>query len=227
LSEDFPLLPSLPLPAVSRRHLLTLLPGAALLLALPGLARAAPPRAATLDKQDYDDVIRIQGYLDGIKSMQSRFQQLTPEGGASSGQMWLERPGRMRIEYDAPVPILIVATGGEIYYYDKKLQQLSRTETDKTPAWFLLRPQIRLGGDVTITRFERAPGALRLTMVETQKPDDGRLTVVLSDKPLELRQWTVVDAQAKEITVTLAEPRFNAQLNPNLFYWTDPRPGGG
>jgi outer membrane lipoprotein-sorting protein len=227
LSEDLPLLPSLAPPSLSRRQLLSLLPGAALLLAFPNLARAAPPRAATLNKQDYDDVIRIQGYLDGIKSMQSRFQQLTPEGGASTGQMWIERPGRLRIEYDPPVPILIVATGGEIYYYDKKLQQLSRTETDKTPAWFLLRPQIRLGGEVTITGFERAPGAFRLTMVETQKPDDGRLTVVLSDRPMELRQWTVVDAQAKEITVTLAEPRFNTKLDPNLFYWTDPRPSRG
>jgi outer membrane lipoprotein-sorting protein len=211
---------------LSRRRLLVFLPAAFGIAALPAIARSAPPKAAVLNKQDYDDVLRIQAYLNDIRTLQSRFQQFTPDGGLSGGTMWLERPGKLRIEYDPPVPILIVATGGEIYYYDKKLQQLSRTETDRTPAWFLLRPQIRLGGDVTITRFERAPGALRLTMVETEKPDDGRLTVVLSDKPLELRQWTVVDAQAKEVTVTLNDPHFNGPLNPNLFYWTDPRPTG-
>jgi outer membrane lipoprotein-sorting protein len=221
-SRPFPLSCALP-----RRRVLQFLPAALGLAALPAAGRAAPPRAAVLNKQDYDDVLRIQAYLNDIRTLQSRFQQFTPEGGTSSGMMWLERPGRLRIEYDPPVPILIVATGGEIYYYDKKLQQLSRTETERTPAWFLLRPQIRLGGEVTITRFERTPGALRLTMVETQKPDDGRLTVVMSDKPLELKQWTVVDAQAKEVTVTLNDPHFNGPLNPNLFYWTDPRPTGG
>jgi outer membrane lipoprotein-sorting protein len=54
----------------------------------------------------------------------------------------------------------------------------------------------------------------------------GQVTVVLTDQPLELRQWMVVDAQRKEVTVTLQNPAFDVALNPNLFYWTDPRPPG-
>lgn len=219
-------LPPLFLRKLSRRRLLALAAAATL---PPGAARAAPPRAAVLDEKDYADVRRVQDYLNGIRTLQSRFDQIADNGGVASGEIYLQRPGRMRIQYDPPVPILMVATDGEIFYYDKSLQQVSRIEIDATPAWFLLRSDIRLGGDVTITGFKRAPGVLRVTLVETRRPDNGRVTLVLSDHPLELRQWTVIDAQNKPVTVTLIDPQYGGKLDPNLFYWTDPRPaeGGG
>ncbi len=64
---------------------------------------------------------------------------------------------------------------------------------------------------------------IRVTLVETANPDMGQVTLVLSDQPLELRQWTVLDAQRKQVTVTLVDPNYSATLNPNLFNWTDPR----
>jgi outer membrane lipoprotein-sorting protein len=199
-----------------------LLAGLGVTLLAPAMARAAV-RAATLTKQDYEDVLRVQTYLNGIHTLKSRFDQVAGNGGVASGTIYLERPNHMRIVYDEPVPILIVATGGEIYYYDRQLDQLSQVDVDETPAWFLLRDNIRLGGDVTITQFSRDPGVLHISMVETKRPDQGRVTMTLSERPLELRQWTVVDAQGKTVTVTLDNPTYGAKLDPNLFYWTDPR----
>jgi outer membrane lipoprotein-sorting protein len=131
----------------------------------------------------------------------------------------------MRIVYDPPVPILIVATDGQIYYYDSKLQQVSRTYVTDTPAWFLLRDPITLTGDITLTGFKQAADTLRLSLVQTKTPDTGEVTIVLSQQPLQLRQWTVIDAQRKQVTVTLENPQFGGALDPNLFNWTDPRPG--
>jgi len=185
-------------------------------------ARAAPPRAAPLNEKDYQEVLRVQAYLNGIRTLQSRFEQVAQDGGVANGTIYLERPGRMRIVYDAPSPILIVATEGQVYYYDRNLQQVTRTTVDATPAWFLLRDQIKLGGDVTLTRFSHSADAIRLTLVETANPDLGQVTLVLSDQPLELRQWTVLDAQKKQVTVTLADPHYGVLLDPRLFYWTDP-----
>jgi len=190
---------------------------------VPRFARAAPPRPATLDPAARDDVTRVQQYLNGIRTMQSRFEQVADNGSVASGTIYLERPGRMRIVYDPPSPILIVATEGQIYYYDSRLDQVSRTYANDTPAWFLLRDPITLNGDITVTRFQRAADTLRLTLVETDNPDLGQVTVVLTEKPLELRQWTVLDAQRTQVTVTLENPQFDVALDPNLFYWTDPR----
>ncbi len=210
---------------ISRRRALGLMAAASLAF-LPVLARAAVPRAATLNERDYQDVLRVQSYLNGIRTLQSRFEQTSDQGGVSTGTIYLDRPGRMRIVYDPPVPILIVATDGQVYYYDRQLQQVTRTYVSDTPAWFLLRDDIRLGGDVTLTRFVRGPDVLRVSLVETSNPDLGQVTLALSDKPLELRQWQVLDAQRKTVTVTLESPQYGVQLNPQLFYWTDPRPPG-
>ncbi|HEV2547914.1 MAG TPA: outer membrane lipoprotein carrier protein LolA [Stellaceae bacterium] len=212
---------------LSRRYAITGAAGLAALALLRVPTRAAPPRPAHLSAQDEAELARIQTYLNDIKTLQARFQQFSGEGGTAAGTIYLQRPGKMRIVYDDPTPILIIADGREVYYWDKKLQELSQINVDETPAWFLLRPEIKLSGDVTVTGFEHAPGALRIAMTQTKNPDQGSLSLVMSERPLELRQWTVIDAQQKPITVALEDPHFGAQLNPNLFIWTEQRSTSG
>jgi len=197
------------------------------LLPLLRAGAAAPPKPAALNADQKAEVERVQGYLNGIRTLASRFDQSSGDGGSATGQLWLARPGRMRFEYDPPVPVLLVANGKNIFYYDKDLQQVSELRLEDTPAGFLLRDQITLSGDVTLTRFEHKPGAIRLTMVGTSEPGQGSATLVLDDKPLQLRQWTIVDPQQKEVTVALTDPHYGAPIDEKLFYWTDPRPNGG
>jgi outer membrane lipoprotein-sorting protein len=214
---------------ISRRRLLIHTGALALASSLMPLMRAfaaQPPRAAVLNPDQKADVDRVQSYLNGIRTLASRFQQSSGEGNQATGQLWLARPGRMRFEYDPPVPVLLVANGQNIFYYDKELQQVSELRVDETPAGFLLRDQITLSGDVTLTRFEHRPGAIRLTIVETTQPGQGSATLVLDDKPLQLKQWTIVDPQQKEVTLALTDPHYGAPVDEKLFYWTDPRPTG-
>ena len=197
---------------------------AALALGLAPPVHAAPPRAAALSVPDADEVQRIQTYLNGIQTLQSRFNQVAADGSTASGTIYLDRPGHLRLVYDPPSSILIVATGGQIYHYDPKLDQVSQIDVQETPAWFLLRGDIKLGGDITIVGIEHGADSLRLTLVETEQPEHGQVTLVLSEKPRQLRQWTVVDAQNKQVTVTLDDPRYGVALAAKLFQWTDPRP---
>ena len=155
----------------------------------------------------------------------AEFQQFAQDGGVASGTIYLQRPGKMRIVYDPPTPILIVSDGRAVYYWDSKLEQLSQIGVEDTPAWFLLRPEIKLSDDVTVTGFRREPGVLRIAMTETKSPDQGSLTLVMSERPLELRQWTVVDPQQRQVTVILDSPQYGVQLDPNLFFWTRQTPG--
>jgi len=215
---------------ISRRGLLVRTGALALASSLMPLLRAtaaAAPKAAMLSADQKADVDRVQAYLNGIRTLASRFEQVSGEGNTATGKLWLARPGRMRFEYDAPVPILLVANGKNIFYYDKELQQVSELRVEDTPAGFLLRDQITLSGDVTLTRFEHKPGAIRLTMVQTSEPGQGSATLALMDKPMELRQWTIVDPQQKEVTVSLADPQYGVPVDEKLFYWTDPRPSSG
>jgi outer membrane lipoprotein-sorting protein len=194
---------------------------------LPRMARAAAPVAARLDTQDRADVGRVVAYLNNIHTLESHFDQTAADGSDSSGKLYVERPGKLRLQYDPPMPVMIIADGRGIYYWDSKLQQLSQTRVEDTPAWFLLRPDIKASGDVTVTRFEHQAGVIHLTMVETDHADLGTVTLTLADQPLELRQWTIVDAQNRPVTVTLTDPRFGGAISPLMFDWIDPRTGLG
>ena len=199
----------------------------ALFLAAGPLAReadAAAPAAAALTAQDRADVQRVEDYLNGIHTLDARFQQFSQDGGTSGGKVYVQRPGRMRFEYDKPNPILLIADGTFVVYIDYSLKQTTYLPIGSTPAWFLLRDHISLSDGVTITRFERGPGVLRISVVENKSPENGTLTLVFSDKPLELKQWTIVDQQGKITTVSLSDPHYGAPLDPKLFTFVDPNP---
>src|SRR5690242_10048395 len=115
---------------LSRRQAIAGALGLAALLRLRAPALAAAARPVRLSPQDEAELARVQAYLDEIKTLQSRFQQFSGEGGTAAGTIYLQRPGKMRIVYDDPTPILIVADGREVYYWDKKLQELSQINVD-------------------------------------------------------------------------------------------------
>jgi outer membrane lipoprotein-sorting protein len=188
-------------------------------------ASAAPPRAATLSAAERADVGRIEAYLNRIRTLQARFLQVTSTGELSVGTLFISRPGKLRIEYDPPVPILIVAARGVLTYFDKELEQVSEIDLESTPAGILVRETVSFfSGDFTLTRFRRQAGAARVTLVRTEDPQEGSLTLIFSDRPLTLRKWIVTDAQGVKTTVSLLKTRFGLPLNPELFQFEAPDP---
>jgi outer membrane lipoprotein-sorting protein len=192
------------------------------LLAAPGTI-AAPPAATTLTAQDRADIQRVEEFLNGIHTMSARFTQYAQDGGTASGAVYLSRPGRMRFEYDKPSPVLLVADGTFVVYIDSSLKQVTYLPIGSTPAWFLLRDHVSLEDGVTVTRFERGPGVIRVTLVETKSPENGTLALTFSDKPLELKQWAITDQQGKTTTVALEGARYGTPLDAKLFTFVDPR----
>jgi outer membrane lipoprotein-sorting protein len=197
---------------------------AVLLLGIPAPASAAAPQPARLAAADQALVGRIEAYFNGVRTMRARFLQSASTGQTAEGSVALQRPGRMRIDYDPPVPVLIVADGTWLIYHDRGLNQISYLPLGSTPAGILVEDRIDLdGGGLTIVDFARAAGVVRITVVRTQSPADGSLTLAFSESPLELRQWRVVDAQGVATTVSLSEIETGMKLDPQLFRFVDPR----
>ena len=173
--------------------------------------------------QDAADLGRIEAYLNGIHTLQAHFLQVAPDGAMSQGTAWLERPGRMRFDYTPPAPFLLLAHNGELTFQDRSINQISQIPLSFTPLGILLADHISLSGDVTVTGFQRLPGQLQMTLVRTRSPRDGSLTLLFTDNPLTLRQWTVLDAQRRETRVTLYNVEQGVNLDPKLFQFLDPR----
>ncbi|MBS28154.1 MAG: hypothetical protein CL566_04405 [Alphaproteobacteria bacterium] len=188
---------------------------------LPATAAAAVP--AALSEADRADIARIETYLNGLTTMESRFMQFSKDGVAQ-GRILLDRPGHMRIEYAAPVPVLMVASSRLLMYHDTELKQTTFLPVSETPAALLIDDPIALSGDVTITAFERAPKAFRVTLVQTDAPDSGSVTLMFEDAPLRLAKWRIIDAQGTEVEVALLEPRFGVAFEDadELFSTVDP-----
>lgn len=209
-----------------RRHIIdmflrrSLLLSAAALLPVSLNARAAP--SVALSAQDRADIARVEAYLNGLKSLKARFMQVAQDGGISEGTAWVERPGRMRFQYNPPSPFLLIAAHGVLTFNDSALQQTTNVGLGRTPLGILLADNVQLSGKVTVTAIQRLPGQLQLTFVRTDNPGDGSLTLVFADPPMTLRQWSVVDAQRRETRVTLYNVQFGDTFDPQLFEQISP-----
>ncbi len=192
-------------------------------LAPAGTAHGQAPKAAQLSKADRADIGRIERHINEISTLQSRFLQVTSTGSFSQGTLYLWRPGRLRVEYDPPEPMLIVANGTWLIYEDRKLEQITQLPLAATPASILVADSVSLFSDAfIITGFERGPGSLRLTLVRAKDPLAGSVTLIFSDRPLALKKWVVIDAQGIATTVSLLQVRLGIPLNPKLFQYDLP-----
>lgn len=195
---------------------LTLIVGA---FAAPS-AHAQKVKPAALDEAAKADIARIEAYLNGIKTARTRFLQISQAGAAASGVLTLSRPGRFRFEYDPPTPIMLVATGTFLVYVDRALDQTTHVFLRNTPVAILVAENVKLSGSVTVTQFNRSPGVVRVTLVKSEDPEEGSITLVFADAPMALRQWVVIDAQGARTTVTLDALEFGVPVNDAMFSYT-------
>jgi outer membrane lipoprotein-sorting protein len=186
-----------------------------------------PATAQTqLAGQDRADLARIEAYLNGVRSLKARFAQTAPDGDVTQGTALMQRPGKMRFQYDPPSPFLLVANWGILFFRDTQLNQTTNIPLSRTPLGILLGDQTTLSGDVAVTKFVRLPGQLQVTLVRTANPGEGSLTLFFADNPLTLRQWIVLDQQGKQTRVSFTNMEVGAVLDAKLFDYRS-LPSGG
>jgi outer membrane lipoprotein-sorting protein len=212
---------------------------AAALLGAPGWAAAAQPTqaAAGVDAAPADQAAAVleqaQEYLNSIHTLKARFTQIAPNGAITHGTAWLDRPGRMRFQYDPPTPLLLVAGHGFVLFRDTQLGQTSTVPTDRTPLGILLASHIELtGGDLTVTAVRIEPGQAQITLARKATPSEGSLTLAFNTKPWSLTEWTVTDAQTQKTTVVLTDVQTGVKMDQALFepvapMTSSPNNGGG
>ena len=197
----------------------------AAVLALAMLGAVAPARAAgglaALSPEDAAAVQRAVRYLNDLSTLHARFVQISSNGSYAEGEVIVERPGRMRFEYDPPNPVLLIADGLNLLFYDRELKQASFLPLWETPLWFLIREKVQLSDDIRVTAVERGQGVLKITLQNKESADVGRMTLVFGDAPLSLRKWELVDAQGISTQVSLINPRFGAPVDAAAFDYDD------
>jgi outer membrane lipoprotein-sorting protein len=207
---------------------------AALALAAPALGQDLRPRTqeAAVTPQAPQRV-ELQGdaraaalaqanrVLNGVTRLQGRFVQASPDGSRVGGNFYMQRPGKLRFEYDAPATLLIVADGSVVAMRDRALRTTDRTPLRSTPLNLILRNQVDLARDARIVRVGRIGDWLMITARDRSGQTDGQIQLNFFGDGAELRSWYVVDATGAETRITLSQLTQPASFNQSLFRLED------
>ena len=121
---------------------------------------AVPPAVAEMVPTP--DIRRIESYLNGLRTIEARFVQNNPNGSYAVGKLYVQKPGKLRFEYDPPVPLLLIADGSWLFQVDKELKQVSQYPLFDTPAQFLLNERIVFGKEFGVINFQRHAKTVRI-----------------------------------------------------------------
>ena len=185
---------------------------------LGGAGQQAPQRLyQAYSDQEKADLDRISAYLNGIHSLRADFVQIGPQGGVDQGEVAIQKPGQIRFEYRPPSPVSIVATGGQVYVKNSKLNTVDNYDLSDTPLGLLLNETVDLKTNKAVLGIVEQEGAIIVRARTSTNRNNSNITLMFTAPAIELRQWTVKDAQGGNTTVALRNLQPGATLDPALF----------
>lgn len=194
------------------KHVLIALMAAITLGATPSFAQARDP-----------EIVRAEAYLQKLRTATADFIQTSSLGSRLSGKFYLDRPGRLRFDYNE-VKDFIVADGVFVYFYDSQLGEQSNAPIGQTLADFLLREDLSMSGDLRVIHSYKKDGHVFITLTQTDDPAAGAVELVFTEVPYELSRWRVTDAQSETTEVVLKNLKTGMAFDDGeLFAYHDPK----
>lgn len=184
----------------------------------PGTVAARPGGSTAFDATQRALIDKVSAYLSSVQTLTGRFVQVGPDGKRTEGDLYLQKPGKVRFDYAAPSPIELIADGQSVVVRDRKLATQDLYPLSQTPLRFLLANNIDLLRDTTLTAVY-ADDVFVTVVIEEKTPVVGtnRLMMMFGAKDMQLRQWTVTDPQGYDTTVALYNLDSTKKPDPSLF----------
>ncbi len=202
-------------------HILFILAGLCL---LSSLSLAFTPAVAATSTPE---IIKAEKYMQSMGTVKARFLQTTSSGPQLTGTFYLHRPGRLRFEYDPPLKDYIVADGTFIYFYDGDINEQRNALIGQTLADFILRPNISLTDEyINVERIMHVEDMLQITLLQTDDPHSGSITLGFEKEPFQLKKWRVVDAMGEITEIELFDIQTDMPLPRSLFTFIAPKTKG-
>lgn len=192
-------------PLLTRRIMMA---GLASALAISGVVQVAEARA--------DAAQNIADHFSSVKSMAGEFVQFGPRGEQTGGKFFIERPGKIRFNYEAPSNFRVVADGKSVVIENPKLKTSELYSLSQTPLKLLLDERIDLSGKKVKSIKEEAD-LTTITLADKSVFGNATITMMFDPKSYDLRQWTVTDAQGKDTTVMIYNVQNGVSLDPGMF----------
>jgi outer membrane lipoprotein-sorting protein len=177
-----------------------------------------PGEATAYDASQRALVDKVSAYLSGTRVLSGDFVQVGPDGKKSEGEFYMQKPGRIRFDYNPPNPIELIADGSSVVVRDRKLATQDLYPLSQTPLRFLLADRIDLLRDTNLIGVS-ADDVFVTVVIEERQVLGGthRLMLMFGAKDFQLRQWTITDPQGYDTTVAVYNLDTTRRPDPNLF----------
>jgi outer membrane lipoprotein-sorting protein len=172
----------------------------------------------TFDDKQKAQAAKVSAYLSSLSTLVGNFVQVGPDGSKTQGDFYIQKPGKMRVEYDPPSPIDIIADGSSVVVRDRKLATQDVYPLSQTPLRFLLSDRIDLMKDTNVVNVSADDLFISITIEEKQAlVGTSRLLLMLGAKDGQLKQWTVTDPQGYDTTFAVYNLDTSKKLDPSMF----------
>lgn len=177
-------------------------------VATPALAQAAPGGVSAAQE--------IANKFSGVKTLTGSFVQFGPRGDQTEGTFYIERPGKIRFNYNKPSPIRVISDGQSVVINNRKLDTWDLYPLSKTPLKLLLSDSIDLSGG-KVKSVKEEPDMTTIVLGDKSIFGNSTITMMFDPKTSDLRQWTITDAQGLDTTVMITNVRTGVRFADDMF----------
>lgn len=173
---------------------------------------------STFDATQKAQAAKVSTYLSSLSTLVGNFVQIGPDGSRTTGDFYIQKPGKVRFEYDQPSPIAMIADGSSLAVRDRKLATQDIYPLSQTPLRYLLSDRIDLLRDTNVVSVTADDLFISVTIEEKNALiGTSRLMLMLGVKDNQLKQWTVTDPQGYDTTVAIYNLDASKKPDPGMF----------
>lgn len=163
-----------------------------------------------------DAAQRIADHFSSVRTMTGEFVQFGPRGEQTGGKFYIERPGKIRFNYEAPSNFKVISDGKSVVVNNPRLKTWDLYPLSKTPLKLLLDERIDLS-DGKVTSVREEDDLTTIELADRQIFGNSTIRMMFDPDTNELRQWTITDAQGKDTTVMIFNVQRGVRFDPKLF----------
>ncbi len=187
---------------------------------LPAFAAQAQADAnskAESDARSQADMARqLSRHFANVPTMKGEFLQFSPNGEQTGGVFYIQRPGKIRFNYDKSSPVEVISNGKTVAVHNRKLKTWNFYPLSKTPLNLLLSDRIDVDGK-SVRNVVSEPDLTTIEMGDDRVFGDSVITLMFDPKSFDLRQWTIRDSKGAETSVMVFNVEKNVELPDELF----------
>ncbi|WP_158304086.1 LolA family protein [Azorhizobium caulinodans] len=190
-------------------------------VAPPAQAQQALPQAGQqgqIERASPATIEKLTTYWNSVQTLVGTFVQVDADGTRKTGDFYMQKPGRVRFEYNPPTQIQLISNGQNVAVRDRRLNTQDLTPLNQTPLRFILAERIDLTRNSNVLGVYQDNLYIQVIMQESV-PMMGtyRLQILFDAKDFQLRQWTVTDPQGYDTSVAIYDLNYTQRPDPSLF----------